>query len=179
MKENRLENMQTWTQTFPRASPGTPPVPGFHFRMCLMLYLSFGLCVFKAIALVSHIAGKVLKWLMEGKWHLWFRHLIECRTEMRKEQFCEMKVQLNFVCLWVWPPFRIIFGLPSLAQWKRSCLPIQKPQETWVWFMGLEDPLEEEMATRSSILAWRIPGTEEPGRLQSMGSQQSWTQLSN
>ena len=36
---------------------------------------------------------------------------------------------------------------------------------------GLEDPLEEEMATHSSILAWRIPGTEEPGRLQSMGSQ--------
>ena len=36
---------------------------------------------------------------------------------------------------------------------------------------GLEDPLEEEMATHSSILAWRIPGTEEPGGLQSMGSQ--------
>ena len=35
---------------------------------------------------------------------------------------------------------------------------------------GLEDPLEEEMATHSSILAWRIPGTEEPGGLQSMGS---------
>ena len=37
--------------------------------------------------------------------------------------------------------------------------------------LGREDPLEKEMATRSNILAWEIPGTEEPGRLQSMGSQ--------
>ena len=42
-------------------------------------------------------------------------------------------------------------------------------QETWVGFLGLEDPLEEGMATHSGILAWRIPWTEEPGRLQSMG----------
>ena len=41
----------------------------------------------------------------------------------------------------------------------------------WVWPLGQEDPLEEEMATHSSILAWRIPWTEEPGGLQSMGSQ--------
>ena len=40
-----------------------------------------------------------------------------------------------------------------------------------VWSLGWEDPLEEGMATHSSILAWRIPWTEEPGRLQSMGSQ--------
>ena len=44
-------------------------------------------------------------------------------------------------------------------------------QEVWVWFLGWEDPLEKEMATHSSIRAWRIPRTEEPGGLQSMGSQ--------
>ena len=44
-------------------------------------------------------------------------------------------------------------------------------QETWVPFLGWEDPLEEEMATLSSILAWIIPWTEEPVRLQSMRSQ--------
>ena len=44
-------------------------------------------------------------------------------------------------------------------------------QETWVWFLGQEDPLEKEMATHSRILAWKIPWTEEPGRLQSMGWQ--------
>ena len=41
----------------------------------------------------------------------------------------------------------------------------------WVQSLGQEDPLEEEMATHSSILAWRIPWTEEPGRLQSMESE--------
>ena len=43
-------------------------------------------------------------------------------------------------------------------------------QETWVQSLGWEDPLEEEMATQSSILAQRIPWTEEPGRLSSIGS---------
>ena len=44
-------------------------------------------------------------------------------------------------------------------------------QETWVQFLGRDDPLEKGMATHSSILAWRIPWTDEPGRLQFMGSQ--------
>ena len=42
-------------------------------------------------------------------------------------------------------------------------------QETWVRFLGQEDPLEKEMATHSSTLAWKIPWTEKLGRLQSMG----------
>ena len=46
-------------------------------------------------------------------------------------------------------------------------------QETQVQSLGEEDPLEKGMATCSSILAWRIPWTEEPGTLQSMGSQES------
>ena len=44
-------------------------------------------------------------------------------------------------------------------------------QENWVQSLGWKDSLEKEMATQSSILAWRIPWTEEPGRPQSMGSQ--------
>ena len=44
---------------------------------------------------------------------------------------------------------------------------------------GQEDPLEKEMTIHSSVLAWRIPWIEELGRLQSMGSQKSWTQLSD
>ena len=50
-------------------------------------------------------------------------------------------------------------------------------QETWVRPLGWEDPLEQGMATHSGTLAWRIPWTEEPGRLQSMRLQ-SWTRLS-
>ena len=48
---------------------------------------------------------------------------------------------------------------------------MQEKQGTWVQSLGWEDPLEEEMATQSSILAWKIPWTEEPGELQSMGLQ--------
>ena len=52
-------------------------------------------------------------------------------------------------------------------------------QDTWVQFLGQEDALEKKMAIHSSILAWEIPWTEEPGGLQSMGSQKRCTQLSN
>ena len=51
---------------------------------------------------------------------------------------------------------------------------MQETQETRVWYLGQKDPLEEEMATHSSILAWKIPWTEEPGGLQSMGLQRIW-----
>ena len=50
---------------------------------------------------------------------------------------------------------------------------MQETQETWVQLLGWEDLLEEGMATHSSILAWRIPWTEEPGRLWSIGHKES------
>ena len=52
-------------------------------------------------------------------------------------------------------------------------------QETRIRFLGQEDPLEKEMATYSSIIAWTVPWTEEPGRIQSMGSQKSQMRLSH
>ena len=60
------------------------------------------------------------------------------------------------------------FGASLVAQLVKN-LPAM--HETWVWSLGREDPLEKEMATYSSILAWRIPWAEEPCRLQSVGSQ--------
>ena len=48
---------------------------------------------------------------------------------------------------------------------------MQETQEMWVLYLGQEDPLEEKMATHSSILAWEIPWTKKPGGLQSMVSQ--------
>ena len=50
---------------------------------------------------------------------------------------------------------------------------MQEMQETQVWSLGQEDPLEEEMATHSSILAYKIPWTEEPGGLHSLGHKES------
>ena len=51
-------------------------------------------------------------------------------------------------------------------------------KEMWVQSLGWDDPLKEKMATHASILAWEIPQTVKPGGLQSMGSQKSWTRLS-
>ena len=59
---------------------------------------------------------------------------------------------------------------------KKKHLPMQ---EMWIRFLGQEDSLEKEMETHSSILAWEIWRTEESGGLLSMGSQKSWTQLSD
>ena len=56
---------------------------------------------------------------------------------------------------------------------------VEELQETGVQSLGWEDPLEEELATHFSILTWEIPWTEEPGGLQSIWLQKSWTQLSD
>ena len=62
-----------------------------------------------------------------------------------------------------------------VAQVVKTPLPMQETQEMQVKSLGQEDPLEKKMATCSSVLAWRIPWTEEPGGLQSKESQKSWT----
>ena len=58
-----------------------------------------------------------------------------------------------------------------------KCLPTMG--ETWVQYLGWEDPLEKEMATHSSTLAWKIPWMEKPGRLQSLRLQRVDTKLSD
>ena len=60
---------------------------------------------------------------------------------------------------------------PQKAQWGRICLPVHEEQEMPVQPLSGKDPLEWEVATHPNILDWKIPWTEEPGRLQSTGSQ--------
>ena len=62
----------------------------------------------------------------------------------------------------------MVIWAPLVAQQVKNPPAMRK---TWVQSLSWEDPLEEQMTTQSSILAWRIPGTEEPDGLQSMGSQ--------
>ena len=62
-------------------------------------------------------------------------------------------------------------GFPGGASGKEPTCQCRRHKKTWVQPLGREDPVEKEMATHSSILAWRILWTEEPGRLQSMGLQ--------
>ena len=66
----------------------------------------------------------------------------------------------------------MLYGLPWGLSNKESACNV----EMQVWSLGQKDPLEEEMATHANIHAWKIPWTEEPSGLQSMGSQKSWTQ---
>ena len=58
-----------------------------------------------------------------------------------------------------------------VTQWVKNPPAMQETQEMWVQSWGWEDPLENSMASHSSLLAWRTPWTEEPGGLQSIGSQ--------
>ena len=60
-----------------------------------------------------------------------------------------------------------------VAQWVKNLTAMQETQKMRVQSLGQEDPLEEEMATHSSILAWKITWTDEPGGLQSIGLQRS------
>ena len=78
----------------------------------------------------------------------------------------ELFIWLAFICFCY-----LDYSLPwaSLVAQMVKCLPAM--QETWVRFLGWKDPLEKEMAIHSSTLAWKIPWTEEPDSLQSMGSQ--------
>jgi len=82
--------------------------------------------------------------------------------------------------LWLFPGLsqgQDFKGTPSLVAQMIKNLPVI--QETQVWSLGWEDPLERGMATHTSILAWRIPWTKKPGRLQSMGSQRAWHDWAN
>ena len=68
-----------------------------------------------------------------------------------------------------------IMGIFPCSSAGKSVKNLLARQETWVPFLGWEDPLEKGMATHCSILAWRIPWTEEPGGLESTGLQESDT----
>ena len=91
-----------------------------------------------------------------------------------KEASC--KVSGFLTLLWSEIAILILASRPPrasvVAQWERIHLPMQ---EMWVQSLGQEGPLEKEMATHSSILAWESPWIEEPEGLQSVGSQKSWT----
>ena len=96
----------------------------------------------------------------------WHKKRTHRSTEQRRESRSELTHERS-----------ITLGLPRWCSWHRARLPMQETEETQVESLGQEDPLEEGMATHSSILAWRIPRTGEPGGLQSMGLQrvaQDW-----
>ena len=113
-----------------------------------------------------------------------------CKNEKKKPKNSNILSEISnyFVTMWLnlvikaviksLPPLPLpqrIYVLWALAGQTVKNLPVM--QETWVRSLGWKDPLEKGKATHPSNLAWRTPWTEEPARLQSMGSQ-SWTRLS-
>ena len=86
----------------------------------------------------------------------------------RKSQKHKLQIKFSYLLRPQGQPFIPYQEASPVAQRVKN-LPAM--QETWVRFLGWEDPLEKEMATHSSIVAWKIPWTEESGGLQSMGSQ--------
>ena len=123
--------------------------------------------------------------LHRSKLRLHKRESLHCLTSFRWEAYSEQSldkcllrpfpaIKLYYICVYTWAS--------QVALWWRPCLLMQEMQETWVGSLGREDPLEEGMATHSSVLAWRIPWTEESGRLQSIGSHRvrhTWSDLAH
>jgi len=108
----------------------------------------------------------------------------EQRVSSQRENFdptlyfpCLTSVACKIRDLYPWPgktkisPYQADGRASLMAQWVKSPPAMQDTQETQVRSLGWEDPLEKGMATRSSILAWRIPWTKETGRLEFKGSQ--------
>ena len=107
----------------------------------------------------------------------WMTRVWETRVSWGEEESRWQKKRKQHLPSWLTG----LHGVPA-PSFQHSCLmgeALPAMQETWVWSLDWEDPLEKGMATHSSILAWRIPWTEERGGLQSMGSRKSWTWLSD
>ena len=112
----------------------------------------------------SRLARMMMKTCCDSAVQLDLRTGTKQRLVISSPLSCHPREAINTVYLIIWASL--------VAQLRKNLPPMQ---ETWVRSLGQEYPLEKEMATLSSILAWRISWTEEPGRLQSMGSQDSNT----
>ena len=105
----------------------------------------------------------------QAKW-LWQKLSV---SELEGKECSDLEASSSS-CPWV--DLYLVIGLPKWPSGKRIRLPMQETVETQGGSLGREEPLEQKMATHSTVLAWKIPWTEEPGGLQSVCSQ-SWTQM--
>ena len=112
------------------------------------------------VSYISCVDRQIFFFYFYHQWHL-------RSTKWAVKTYKKDSVKLIQPCL-------LLRRASHIAQWWGIRLSTQVMQ---VWRLGQEDPLEEEMATHSSILAWEIPWTEEPSGLQSIGSQKIWTQI--
>ena len=112
-------------------------------------------------------------------WKFTVHILLKPDLENFEHYFASMWYEYNCVVVWTFFDIAILglawkltfFSPVAIAEFSKFAGILSSMQETQVWSLGWEDTLEEEMVTQSSILAWKIPWTEEPGVLQSMGLQ--------
>ena len=107
-------------------------------------------------------------------WRMWIRILHDNTNSTQETQWLDYRIKI-VLYLEKWTVYNALCGFPGGSGVKN----LHAMQKTQIWSLGQEDPLEKEMVTYPSILAWEILWTEEPGKLQSMGSQNSWTWLSD
>ena len=127
-----------------------------------MLFTSWNVCTDSSLISIKFLHTKATIKL-EFPWHL--SKMPNLPSLPFHSPFCCFVISLTFISVLTFPGGSVV----------KNLLPVQ---EIWAQSLDWEDPLEKEMATHSSVLAWEIPWTEKPGRLQSMGSQKSLTQLS-
>ena len=120
---------------------------------------------------IAHMTGFIPNFsLYSPPWKLWSNH-----TDLLYVSECSMFFQIPVTLLMVSLPHGMPFStLISGFFGDQTVKNLPAVQEIWVQSLGWEDPLEKGMTTHSSILAWRILWTEEPGQLQSMGLQRVW-----
>ena len=162
-------------------NPPNPGGPGFlplllDFSLWVCIHLFLWVQIFQAILIPWGFSSSYCELTKQEKVYLFL--FIQCRmfcagisTRFPLPSYPYKQVswcRVHYIC-WKNSLDSSESGLP---RWRSSeDLPMWKTQEMQVWSLGWEDPLEKEMATHSSIFAWEIQWTEEPGRLQSMGLQ--------
>ena len=111
--------------------------------------------MFSKVKIINHIYQFIQSHITDSSWSTWSNQVFHY----------SLSFVAQFSGLWASLGAQLVKNRPAIL-------------ETWVLSLGWEDPLEKGLATHSSILSWRIPWTEEPGRLQSMGLQKvgrDWT----
>ena len=117
----------------------------------------------KETATPSRILAWRIPWMEEsGRYSPWGRE----ELDMWERLHFLFSFKWVTCCSWIWMNFGLSWRLRDLP-------PMQEMHKTWVWSLGWEVPLENGMVIHSRILAWRIPWTEKPGRLQSVESQRA------
>ena len=130
----------------------------------LFLYKFF---FFLSLSASEFSALKVIIWLHESFDSFFIIKPLPCLSPLYLHRFRISKVSFKSIP-WDLDSLASIFILAVVV---KNLLPMQEMQETWVQSLGCKDSLEKDVSTPSSILAWKIPWTEEPAGLQSMGSQ--------